>query len=109
MIVIYRWNKFWKIAPVPVSLSVSYVVVTELHCYVAAADGDFKFKIVQRGAVPPLVDMLGNTDAQLREMAAFALGRLAQNNDNQAGIVACGGLLPLLDLLESRQGNLQVR
>ena len=48
-----------------------------------AADGDFKLKIVQRGAVPPLIDMLGNSDTQLREMAAFALGRLAQNPDNQ--------------------------
>jgi len=52
--------------------------------------------------------MLGHNDSQLREMAAFALGRLAQNPDNQAGVVACGGLLPLIDLLESRQGNLQV-
>ena len=42
---------------------------------------------VQRGAVPPLIDMLGAEDVQLKEMAAFALGRLAQNGDNQAGIV----------------------
>jgi hypothetical protein len=42
-------------------------------------------------------------------MAAFALGRLAQNADNQAGIVAQGGLPPLLDLLETCQSNLQVR
>lgn len=42
---------------------------------------------MQRGAVPPLVAMLGQGDTQLREMAAFALGRLAQNADNQAGIV----------------------
>lgn len=62
---------------------------------------------MQRGAVPPLIEMLANTDSQLREMAAFALGRLAQNPDNQAGIVASGGLLPLLDLLECVQGNLQ--
>lgn len=48
-----------------------------------AAEGDYKHKIVQRGAVPPLIDMLGNDDNQLREMAAFALGRLAQNPDNQ--------------------------
>ena len=41
-------------------------------------------------------------------MAAFALGRLAQNTDNQAGIVAQGGLSPLLDLLETCQSNLQV-
>ncbi len=31
--------------------------------------------------------MLGCADVQLKEMAAFALGRLAQNPDNQAGIV----------------------
>lgn len=43
-----------------------------------AAEGDYKHKIVQRGAVPPLIDMLANEDNQLREMAAFALGRLAQ-------------------------------
>ncbi len=52
----------------------------------AAAEGDYKHKIVQRGAVPPLIDMLGNDDNQLREMAAFALGRLAQNPDNQVGV-----------------------
>jgi len=34
--------------------------------------------IVQRGAVPPLIEMLHSVDAQLREMSAFALGRLAQ-------------------------------
>lgn len=59
--------------------------------------------------MPPLIDMLANDDSQLREMAAFALGRLAQNSDNQAGIVAQGGLSPLLDLLETCQSNLQVR
>lgn len=64
---------------------------------------------MQRGAVPPLIEMLSSADAQLKEMAAFALGRLAQNSDNQAGVVASGGLPPLLDLLESQQGNLQVR
>ena len=50
-----------------------------------AAEGEYKHKIVQRGAVPPLIDMLANDDNQLREMAAFALGRLAQNADNQVG------------------------
>lgn len=34
--------------------------------------------IVQRGAVPPLIEMLESPDIQLKEMAAFALGRLAQ-------------------------------
>jgi HEAT repeat protein len=64
-------------------------------------------KIVQRGAVPLLVSMLSQTDNSLKEMAAFALGRLAQNSDNQAGIVQCGGLVPLLELLESKHCSLQ--
>jgi hypothetical protein len=51
--------------------------------------------------------MLHSTEPQLKEMAAFALGRLAQNSDNQAGIVQSGGLVPLLDLLDSDSGNLQ--
>ena len=46
-------------------------------------------------------------DAQLREMSAFALGRLAQNVDNQAGIVQQGGLRPLLENLNSRCHNIQ--
>jgi BTB/POZ domain/Armadillo/beta-catenin-like repeat len=68
---------------------------------------DFKAKIVQRGAIGPLVHMLSNTDPQLQEMAAFALGRLAQHPDNQAGIMAMGALPKLLDLLRSSQHNLQ--
>lgn len=64
-------------------------------------------RIVQRGAVPPLVAMLHSSELQLKEMAAFALGRLAQNGDNQAGIVQSGGLQPLLTLLDSDSGNLQ--
>lgn len=53
----------------------------------ATVDHAFKARIVQRGAVPPLVEMLKIDDRQLREMAAFAIGRVAQNEDNQAGIV----------------------
>lgn len=53
----------------------------------ATVDNAYKSKIVQRGAVPPLVEMLKIDDRQLREMAAFAVGRVAQNEDNQAGIV----------------------
>ena len=48
---------------------------------------DYKSRIVQRGGVPPLIRMLASPDPPLKEMAAFALGRLAQNNLNQAGIV----------------------
>ncbi|EFJ27678.1 hypothetical protein SELMODRAFT_441407 [Selaginella moellendorffii] len=73
----------------------------------ATADPDCKVHIVQRGAVRPLIRMLEAADPQLREMAGFALGRLAQNTHNQAGIVHDGGLRPLLDLLDSKNGSLQ--
>ncbi|XP_030465913.1 ARM REPEAT PROTEIN INTERACTING WITH ABF2 [Syzygium oleosum] len=73
----------------------------------AAADSDCKVHIVQRGAVRPLIDMLQSDDFQLREMSAFALGRLAQDSHNQAGIAYNGGLIPLLKLLDSKNGSLQ--
>ncbi len=38
----------------------------------------FQVHVVQRGAVRPLIRMLEALDPRLREMAAFALGRLAQ-------------------------------
>ncbi|KAI5423501.1 ARM REPEAT PROTEIN INTERACTING WITH ABF2 isoform X2 [Lathyrus oleraceus] len=68
----------------------------------AATDSDCK-----RGAVRPLIEMLQSPDVQLREMSAFALGRLAQDTHNQAGIAHTGGLVPLLKLLDSKNGSLQ--
>ncbi|XVF37245.1 hypothetical protein REPUB_Repub19eG0129900 [Reevesia pubescens] len=44
----------------------------------AATDSDCKIHIVQRGAVRPLIEMLHSLDVQLKEMSAFALGKLAQ-------------------------------
>ncbi|XP_068662768.1 ARM REPEAT PROTEIN INTERACTING WITH ABF2-like [Aristolochia californica] len=73
----------------------------------AATDSDCKVHIVQRGAVRPLIDMLQSPDIQLKEMSAFALGRLAQDTHNQAGIAHNGGLVPLLKLLDSKNGSLQ--
>ncbi|KAK9287841.1 hypothetical protein L1049_016283 [Liquidambar formosana] len=73
----------------------------------AATDSDCKVHIVQRGAVQPLIEMLQSPDLQLREMSAFALGRLAQDAHNQAGIAHTGGLVPLLKLLDSKNGSLQ--
>uniref|UniRef100_A0A803NAY5 BTB domain-containing protein n=1 Tax=Chenopodium quinoa TaxID=63459 RepID=A0A803NAY5_CHEQI len=73
----------------------------------AATDSDCKIHIVQRGAVPPLIEMLQSPDLQLREMSAFALGRLAQESNNQAGISHSGGLVPLLKLLDAKNGSLQ--
>ncbi|KAG5043501.1 hypothetical protein JHK87_007416 [Glycine soja] len=63
--------------------------------------------ICQRGAIPPLVDMLRSPDAELQEMSAFALGRLAQDSHNQAGIGQCGGIEPLLKLLDSKKVPVQ--
>lgn len=34
--------------------------------------------IAQRGAIQPLIDLLESPDEHLKEMSAFALGRLAQ-------------------------------
>ncbi|KAK7366526.1 hypothetical protein VNO80_08519 [Phaseolus coccineus] len=73
----------------------------------AATDSDCKVHIVQRGAVRPLIEMLQSPDIQLKEMSAFALGRLAQDTHNQAGIAHNGGLIPLLKLLDSKNGSLQ--
>ncbi|KAK2976277.1 hypothetical protein RJ640_019760, partial [Escallonia rubra] len=73
----------------------------------AAADTDCKVHIAQRGAVRPLIEMLQSKNIQLREMSAFALGRLAQDTHNQAGIAHTGGIVPLLKLLDSRNGSLQ--
>ncbi|XWS54010.1 hypothetical protein CRYUN_Cryun10bG0051100 [Craigia yunnanensis] len=73
----------------------------------AATDSDCKVHIVQRGAVRPLIEMLHSSDVQLKEMSAFALGRLAQDTHNQAGIAHNGGLVPLLKLLDSKNGSLQ--
>ncbi|KMZ74796.1 arm repeat protein interacting with abf2 [Zostera marina] len=73
----------------------------------AATDSDCKVHIVQRGALCPLIDMLKSIDSHLIEMAAFAIGRLAQDSHNQAGIVYAGGLTLLLALLDSKNGSIQ--
>ncbi|XP_026449979.1 ARM REPEAT PROTEIN INTERACTING WITH ABF2-like [Papaver somniferum] len=73
----------------------------------ATTDSDCKVHIVQRGALQPLIATLQSTDLQLKEMSAFALGRLAQDTHNQAGIVYNGGFSPLLKLLDSKNGPLQ--
>ncbi|KAI5402761.1 hypothetical protein KIW84_050387 [Lathyrus oleraceus] len=73
----------------------------------AATDSDCKVHIVQRGAVRPWIEMLSSFDVQLREMSSFALGRLAQDTHNQDSIAHNDGLVPLLKLLDSKNGSLQ--
>ncbi len=55
----------------------------------ATTEPEFKAKIVQRGAVPPLIRCWAE-DVQLKEMAAFALGRLAQNVTTRLALCRCG-------------------
>ncbi|WZZ71753.1 hypothetical protein YC2023_083123 [Brassica napus] len=56
--------------------------------------------IAQRGAITPLIKMLQSSDEQVVEISAFALGRLAQDTHNQAGIGQRGGIISLLNLLD---------
>ncbi|KAK2363453.1 oxysterol-binding protein-related protein 3C [Trifolium repens] len=66
---------------------------------------DCKIHIGQRGAINPLIDMLESSDLQLREMSTFALGRLAHDSHNQAGIAYNGGIKPLLKLLGTKSAS----
>ncbi|KAF5732769.1 hypothetical protein HS088_TW17G00299 [Tripterygium wilfordii] len=89
------------------SCSVSQKEAALLLGQFAAADSDCKVHIAQRGAVQPLIEMLHSQDLQVKEMSAFALGRLAQDSHNQAGIAQNGGIVPLLELLDSENESLQ--
>ncbi|KAL1199099.1 hypothetical protein V5N11_014599 [Cardamine amara subsp. amara] len=73
----------------------------------AAPDSDCKVHIAQRGAITPLIKMLQSSDEQVVEMTAFALGRLAQDTQNQAGIAHRGGIVALLNLLDVKTGSVQ--
>ncbi|EOA20012.1 hypothetical protein CARUB_v10000275mg, partial [Capsella rubella] len=73
----------------------------------AAPDSDCKVHIGQRGAISPLIKMLESSDVQVVEMSAFALGRLAQDAHNQAGIAHRGGINSLLNLLDVKAGTVQ--
>ncbi|XP_010419869.1 PREDICTED: ARMADILLO BTB ARABIDOPSIS PROTEIN 1 [Camelina sativa] len=73
----------------------------------AAPDSDCKVHIGQRGGITPLIKMLESSDEQVVEMSAFALGRLAQDAHNQAGIAHRGGIVALLNLLDVKTGTVQ--
>ncbi|KAJ4877746.1 hypothetical protein Rs2_42764 [Raphanus sativus] len=73
----------------------------------ASPDSDCKVHIAQRGAITPLIKMLQSSDEQVMEMSAFALGRLAQDTHNQAGIGQRGGIISLLNLLDVKTGSVQ--
>eukprot|EP00798_Chlamydomonas_sp_ICE-L_P027369 gene27369-4671_t len=73
----------------------------------AKEDNPTKAIIGQRGAIPLLVGLIkAGKDSSVQEMAAFALGRLALDQHNQAGIVQCDGLGPLMELLDTMDDRL---
>ncbi|KAF2580061.1 hypothetical protein F2Q68_00004090 [Brassica cretica] len=84
-----------------------------IRCQCLECDSSGKFKrslfkkvhIAQRGAITPLIKMLESSDEQVVEMSAFALGRLAQDTHNQAGIGQRGGIISLLNLLDVNTGS----
>ena len=57
---------------ISVDLNFSLFLLSDICCFA------LQVHIVQRGAVRPLIEMLHSSDVQLKEMSAFALGRLAQ-------------------------------
>lgn len=72
-------------APPPPSRSLRHPALPAAAPGAAPNNDASRARIVQRGAVPPLIDMLSHEDTALTEMAAFSLGRLAQCADNQVG------------------------
>uniref|UniRef100_A0A7N2MTU2 Uncharacterized protein n=1 Tax=Quercus lobata TaxID=97700 RepID=A0A7N2MTU2_QUELO len=86
---------------------VSIKRVTHLNTYWDALTVLYQVHIVKRGVVQPLIEMLKSLYAQLGEMSAFVLGRLAKDKHNQAGIAHSGGIVPPLRLIDSRNGALQ--
>ncbi|KAI3737967.1 hypothetical protein L2E82_27985 [Cichorium intybus] len=60
--------------------------------------------IAQRGVVGPLIMMLRCPEAQPKEMSAFALGRPFLSH---LPAQDTGGIVPLLKLLDSKNGTLQ--
>ncbi|KAL0736001.1 hypothetical protein Bca4012_012211 [Brassica carinata] len=93
---------------------------------------DIKKEVIRAGALQPVIGLLSSTcletqreaalligqfaspdsdckssDEQVMEMSAFALGRLAQDTHNQAGIGQRGGIISLLNLLDVHTGSVQ--
>ncbi|KAI9117470.1 hypothetical protein K1719_011636 [Acacia pycnantha] len=73
----------------------------------ASTGSDCKVHIAQRGAIPPLIDMLKSPRAKLRDMSSFAISILVKDPLNQVGIAYNGGIEPLLNLLSSKNKTLQ--
>lgn len=63
----------WFYTPISFILGVILVVLWPSSDHIT-----LQAHIVQRGAVCPLIEMLESPEVKLKEMSAFALGRLAQ-------------------------------
>jgi hypothetical protein len=68
---------------------------------IASVPGRFERRIVDEGALPPLIELLRNGDIAAKASAAGALQSLATADDCAASIVSAGGILPLIELLRS--------
>jgi len=79
----------------------------------AAESAENQIAIFKAGAIEPLVQLLEDRNAGLREEAARALWNLARNNKdinmkNQAAIGEAGAIVPLIKLLEDEVPRVRV-
>lgn len=79
----------------------------------AAEHAENQVAIRRAGAIGPLVQLLGESSAALREEAARALWSLARNSrevstDNQRAIGEAGAIIPLVRLLEDEAPRVRV-
>jgi hypothetical protein len=75
-----------------------------------ATDEVVRMRFLQHGAVMPLMSLLANGNTSHQERAAFALGRLASDDDAdaQACIGAAGAFPVLLDVVERCEREIEM-
>jgi len=68
-----------------------------------------KDAVREAGAIPPLLHLITDfPDAAFAEAASYAIGNLIlRNDDNKAAIIEAGGVIPLLQLLDSGSEELR--
>ncbi|KAG5587137.1 hypothetical protein H5410_047571 [Solanum commersonii] len=74
---------------------------------------NIKKEVLLAGALQPVIGLLSSSCSESQREAALLLGQFAATDSdckdphNQAGIAHCGGIIPLLKLLDSKNGSLQ--
>ncbi|KAK4355523.1 hypothetical protein RND71_024494 [Anisodus tanguticus] len=74
---------------------------------------NIKKEVLLAGALQPVIGLLSSSCSESQREAALLLGQFAatdsdcKDTHNQAGIAHCGGIIPLLKLLDSKNGSLQ--